>query len=548
MMLCDWIGFDNRPVLWWIMGHGLLGIFTVWLLLRHRPAPTWVFLAAMLFISAFMRLPLFLYSLSVNPDESQMLAQGITLTIDPLMYRSVDPTTGGPVNSYLLALLGHLGAPLNFQLLHILSWLLGLLSVLGYYKTLQLLLRSEALSQLAVIPALAFISLVQESNYVHYYSEIIAILLLTLNGYLLAHWIRHRAFHWPAVVIFGASSALIALCKIQALPLAFVLGVWGLFILYSFQKPKFMLLMALSTLLVWSSWLFYMWHNGLLNDFLFYYIKANAELQMHFSARSYRSPLYLLVRFPIILVVLGRDIKYFLLPFFILAAVFLFQNFSKKTWLQTARTNFYFWAMLAAYAATVVAVLIRTGSFFAHHFNYFLLPCCLFIGLFLTQLGRAWRWAILATQMAYFVIFFVKLTATQSAINLYSTGISKKNQLSAVGKSILKYGKPGQYLVVWGWNCDYYVETQMPQGVNENHSVRSAMKHPLQAAYLKRYLMDLKRTKPAVFADAVTSKTLWMYDAKKYGHQNYPALNQYIAQNYVFKEMVDSVRIYARKL
>ena len=112
---------------------------------------------------------------------------------------------------------------------------------------------------------------------------------------------------------------------------------------------------------------------------------------------------------------------------------------------------------------------------------------------------------------------------------------------------MLKYGKPGQYLVVWGWNCDYYIETQMPQGVNENHSVRSAMKHPLQATYLKRYLRDLKRTKPAVFADAVTSKTLWMYDAKKYGHQNYPALNQYITQNYVFKEMVDSVRIYARK-
>jgi hypothetical protein len=253
-----------------------------------------------------------------------------------------------------------------------------------------------------------------------------------------------------------------------------------------------------------------------------------------------------LIRFPLIFAILGKGIKYLVVPLVILAAAFLFKNRAKLAFLKILKIDSYFWFILLGYLAAVIATLIRTGSFYAHHFTYFMLPFCLFTGLFLSQLPHVWRWAILSTQLILAVISFERWVAN-SSINLYETAYSKQQEMSPVGRAILKYGNPGEYLVVWGWECAYYIETQMPQGVNENHSVRSAMAHPFQAIYYRRYVSDMKRSRPKVFVDAVTTKTLWMNDPVKYGHQNYPELAQYIAQNYELKEVIGGVKIYAWK-
>lgn len=547
-MLFSWIEFDNNPVVWWILGHLGLGFLSVWLILRHRPMIDWSFLVIIFSISGLMRLPAFLYNLPLNPDESQMLAQGLTLTVDPLLYRSVDPTTSGPINNYLLSVLHLLGFKLDFHLAHVLSWLLTMLSLALFYKTLKYF-QLGIVAQLALIPSVAFVSFVQEENLVHYYSEGVAILLLSINVLLIARWTHYRRISIAELVIFGVSTALVVLCKIQALPLAFVLGFWSLVLIYLFQKSNIasnVAVLAAAIASVWGGWIFYMWTNGVLEEFVFYYIQANAQFKMHFSDSSYRSPFYLLVRFPLIFLILGKKIKFLFVPFGILAVGFLLENRRKSSLLNIAKQFSFFWVMLLIYLLAVIATLIRTGSFYAHHFIYFILPFCLFLGLFLSKTALIWRWSVLATQLIFVFIFGIQLVKN-TPINAFSTSISKQNELSAVGRAIQKYGKPGEYLVVWGWSCEYYVETQMPQGVNENHSVRSAMKHPLQERYYKRYLNDMKRSKPTVFVDAMTTKTLWMDDPSKYGHQNFPELAQYVADNYSLKEEIDGIKIYARK-
>lgn len=548
MILLSWISFDNNPIIWWLLGHVFLGSFSIWLILRNRPVSDWIYLAVIFFISGFMRLPVLLYNIPLNPDESQMLAQGITLITDPLLYRSVDPTTSGPINTYLLSLVHFLGFRLDFQVAHILSWLITLVSIYFLYKALKSLLPTYT-SQLAIIPTIAFFSFTQNANHVHYYSEGIAIAFLSFCTYQLARWTATKEFTYVELVRFGISNGLIVLCKIQALPLAFVVGVWSLVLIYSFQKSKWLQygsILAGSVLTVWTGWLFYMQINGLLNDFFLYYIIANAQLKVQFS-ESY-SPFYQFIHhvshFPMIIRTESAELNYWFYPFVGLGGVFLVQHFSKVAFIKIAQSNHYFWAMVVGYFLMVVAVIIRTGSFYPHHFLFFVLPGCLLTGLFLSQLrfSSPWKWAILLTQLV-----FLSKGIRHSSLNIYETAYSQQNRISPVGKTILKYGNPGEYLVVWGWSCEYYVETQMPQGVNENHSVRSAMKHPLQEVYYQRYLRDLKRTKPKVFVDAITSETLWMNDPKKYGHQNYPALTKYISDNYQLKEEVGGVRIYAAK-
>ncbi|MFN8343371.1 MAG: hypothetical protein U0X91_00090 [Spirosomataceae bacterium] len=548
MLLLNWIDFDTRPLLWWLFGYLFLGVFSSWLILRNRPVSDLLFIGVLFLISGLMRLPVLFHNLPLNPDESQMLAQGLTLTFDPLLYRSVDPTTSGPINNYVLAFFHGIGFKLDFRLAHVLSWLITLSAVTFLYKALKQLV-SDYIAQLAVIPTLAFFTFAQNANYLHYYSEGMAILFLSFNVYLLARWTRRREFSALALMAFGISTGLVVLCKIQALPLSFVFGVWALFLLYSLQKQKAVLygcIVAGSVLAVWGGWLWYMQANDVLNDFFFYYITANAQLKMHFSDSTVRPFFYLLVRFPLIIFKRAFGLEYWFFPFVLLTGVFLLNILKKEALLKTIKLNHYFWLMLAGYFLMVVAVIIRTGSFYPHHFLYFILPGCLFLGLYLNQLKPIWRWVILSTQLI-FVAVCIKRLATGYYLNLYTTEVSDRQELSPVGKAILKYGKPGEFLVVWGWSCEYYVETQMPQGVNENHSVRSAMKHPLQAAYYQRYMRDIQRTRPKVFVDAMTPKTLWMNDPKLYGHQNYPELARFIAENYTFKEEIKGVKIYARK-
>lgn len=547
MTLLNWIDFDTRPLIWWLFGHLFLGIFSCWLIVRNRSVSNWLFLFILIFITGFMRFPVFLYNLPLNPDESQMLAQGLTLTVDPLLYRSVDPTTSGPINTYLLSIVHLLGFRLDFQAAHVLSWLITLVSVYFLYKALKSLLTTYV-SQLAIIPTIVFFSFTQNANHVHYYSEGIAIALLSFCTYQLARWTATKNFTYVELIRFGICNGLIVLCKIQALPLAFVVGVWSLVLIYSFQKSHWLRygsILAGSVLTVWTGWLFYMQINGLLNDFFLYYIIANAQLKVQFSesSPSYQF-FYHFIHFPMIIRAESGELNYWFYSFIGLGGVFLVQHFSKAAFIKIVQLDHYFWTMAVGYLLMVVAVIIRTGSFYTHHFLFFVLPGCLLTGLFLSQLrfSSPWKWAILLTQL-----LFLSKGFRRSSLNIYETAYSQHNKISPVGKAILNYGKPGDYLVVWGWSCEYYVETQMPQGVNENHSVRSAMKHPLQEVYYQRYLRDLKRTKPKVFVDAITSATLWMNDPEKYGHQNYPALAKYISDNYQLKEEIDGVRIYAVK-
>lgn len=543
----NWIYFDTSPTTWWLLNHLALGAVSVWVIRRQQSLPDWLFLLVMGAITGLMRLPAFLYNLPLNPDESQLLAQGLTLAYDPILYRSVDPTTSGPCNSFLLTFLYLLGFKLNFHLTHVLSWVLTFASLVLIYQSLKRL-QLRIYAQLALVPAVAFVSFGQDEDYLHYYSESLSIVFLSLNVYLMSFWRQQNKIRLFELIVFGASTALIVLCKIQAIPLAFVLGAGGLFFIYALHKQQFFIyasVLTLSVIGVWGAWLAHMWSYGVLEDFYFYYIKANALLKKNFVANSPKSPLRLLLMFPIIIYKNGKGLEYFFLPILLLGLGFSYFIFSKRNHWKTLIIKHYFWAIMVFYVVMVIITVIRTGSFYPHHFTYFILPFCLLAGLFLSSLPTPWNWIILLTQGIYFAHFFIG-TVTKKGINKYPTFISEMEELSPVGRAILKYAKPGEYLVVWGWDCQYYVETQMPQGVNENHSVRSAMEHSLQEVYLQRYVRDMARTKPAIFVDAITTETLWMEDPAKYGHQNYPALAKEISTHYTLKTTINGVKIYAR--
>lgn len=549
MLFCR-IQFDQFPTYFWMAGHVLTGIFSVWLLLRQRPLPDWLFFSVMIVLTGLMRLPVFVFNHELDPDESQVLAQGMTLAIDPILYRSVDPTTGGPLTSYLLAGLARLGFTLHFHLAHVLGWALTLLSLFWVYRA-ACMLRLKAPAQWALLPFMAFTCFIQLPDFVSLYSEVTSMVLLSAGLWFLARWSTAKAFTYPELIVFGLLLGLLPLCKIQVLPMAFVLGAFAFIQLFLFQRSnaiRYGAVLAGSVLAVWGMGCLFLWTNDVLDDFGLFYLKANFQYKDALTATNTRSPLLNFFRLPWVIIRGDSGFEWLFLPFCVLTFLFVLFFIIRKKSLHQFSTDSYFWVMLLAYLLMADVAITRTGSFYDHYDHFLFLPFVLFISVFLKHLPSWSRWVVLTTQTAFLVVLLHNISVGQPTNAYPYTGRKEDISNRKVADALLKYGQKGDYLAVWGWSCSFYVYAQMPQAVNENHTTRSALPQPLQPVYLERYLNDLKRTQPPIFVDAVGEKAIWISDRTQYGHERFPALARYIAEHYTLKEELEDVRIYVRNV
>jgi hypothetical protein len=543
-----WIQFDSSPTYFWITGHGLLAIFSVWLLLRRQPLSNWLFYTITILLTGLMRLPVFLFNYELDPDESQVLAQGLTLAVDPIIYQSVDPTTGGPLTSYFLAGLAYAGFTLNFHLAHLLGWLSTLISLFFTYHA-AILLGLKKTAQWAMLSFIAFTSFIQLPDFVSFYSETASLFLLSISLWFLAYWSHNKQFTTLQLILFGFLLGLLPLCKIQVLPMAFVVGVFAFIQLFLFQKSKILRYGAVlvgSVVAVWGGWCLFLWSHNVLDDFVTFYIQANLQYKDALATANSRGPLLNFFRLPWVIIRGDSGFEWLFLPFCLLAFVFIVIVIYRKKSLQSLSSGSFFWLMIGAYLVMADIAITRTGSFYDHYNHFLFLPFLLLMSLFMKHIPMGARWIVLSTQIVFLAILMQK-TLLHQPTNAY-THYPRQEDISnaKVSSAILKYGNKGDYLAVWGWSCTFYVDTQMLQGVNENHTTRSAIKQPLQPIYLERYLNDLKRTEPPVFVDAVGEKAIWINDRSKYGHERFPILAKYIADNYTLKEELEDVRIYAR--
>lgn len=544
------IHFSANPFVFQLVGHLLIAAFSSWILLRKRPLSDGVFIVILVALTALMRLPAFLFNHELDPDESQMLAQGLTLSIDPVVYRSIDPTTGGPLTSYFLSGFAHLGFTLDFHLAHILSWALTIIALIIGYFTAKLLNLTTSV-QWAMLPFISFLSCIQFTDFVCFYSEITSVLVLNTTVFFLAYWNKKRGFRASELVIFGILLGMIPLCKLQALPMAFVIGVYACVQLFLYQHAKLLshfLYLSLGFGGLWLVWCLFLAKNDVLDDFYTYYIEANLAYKDNFATNGIpRSKFVNFFRLPWVIIRKGCGFEWLLYPFMLLSMMASFVIIIKKRVGKSISLDVYFWVMLGGYLLMANLAITRTGSYYEHYFHYLFLPFLLFFSLFLKHLPPQSRWAMGSTQVAFFMLFITNVAHNKPTNQFTSTPRSADVMRTSIVQHILQYGTPGQYLAVWGWSCDLYVVTKMPQGVNENHTPRSGMYHSYQKHYYQRYLSDLKRNQPAIFVDAVTSKTIWMDNPKKYGHHNYPELADFIAKNYLLRAEVEGVKIYSHK-
>ena len=548
------LSFDSSPILYWLPVYGLCWA-VLWMTVRVGVSRR-VFLLTTLTLLFLLRLPSVVFNYEINPDESQMITQAMTLRQDPVYFRSVDGTTGGPLDSYLLILPNLLGLPFDYITAHLMAFglLAGCLVLLFHPARLWF---GEPAVRLALLALVFALGLTQSGDFLHYSSELLPLVLLSGSYYLYATLLADGPKTRPTVEIgrlflTGLLLGMVPFGKLQAVPLMAVVGLFtGIAILTRQnltvgQKTTRLVSLGLGGLLFPAFFVGLMALNGVFSDFVTFYLIGNVRYAS--NSDQWQNVL----RLPDFFARSGSFVWFIILALggALLGGILTFLPTTRPNRRAFERIGF----VVVLFVSTIFAIT-RTGSEYVHYL--FLLTGPLLFGL-------AYGWQQLHRQTAVVFPVSVGLTglflalfgiqtgydyASGMAINRYSSehqaGLAI--QQSPVSKVIAQYARPGEKLVVWGWRCDYYVQTQMPQGVAENHTIRSAYRHPLQKVYQQRYFRNFVRSFPPVFVDAVGNQNLWLTNRQTQGHEIIRPLAQFVAAHYQYVGLVNDTRIYVRQ-
>lgn len=531
------ISFDNSPTVYWLAGYMLAGI--VILAGAFRLVSERIFIALSILLLIFMRLPVIVFNQELNPDESQMLSHAITLFRDPLYWRSVDGTTIGPLDNYLLVVPRIFG----FQLDYISARFIGIICSCGSLLFLFFTLKNwfgSVTARTAIIFPLVFLAFTQERDFVHYSSEQLPVFLLSLSIWLLSRLTEHSGSLKRTAFFLGFIAGCIPFAKLQAVPQAIVVVLVALWICYRWfrlrkdSKPLIMLLLGGVTFpvitFVWA------YSFNVLTDLIDFYLFGNAiyakgndavSIPMQFlqiinESADFRS-------FTIILIV----------PF-IAALIRIFRNLTVKEDKNVVRFTILFLVLSSIYAVT------KSGNNFIHYLNFCIIPWTLLAAYGLPALKK-WSVVPLLMLLIWFAADDAFYFKKEHRLNSYISSDKNAFLESPVVTALKKYSKPDDSMIVWGWQSAYYVEAQLAQGAAESHSERSIFNHPMRQKYLHRYVNDIKRTKPAIVLDAVGKNSLWLQDKKTQTIENFPELYSYIQKNYSFVGSFDDTRLFVRK-
>jgi hypothetical protein len=550
------LSFDSNPIVFLGIGYGLLwltGVLAVgpaWL----RPNTVWqnrtLFLVLALGSVVFMRLPVVVFNQELNPDESQIIAQGLTLSVDPVFWRSVDGTTGGPLDSYLLLIPGWLGFTFDYIAARITGLVLILATLWLLFRTLERWF-GEDVARWAWLPSLVLLAMTQNVDLVHYSSEHLPIFLLGLLYYWYAGLQQQAVPSQSRIFLVGLVAGMVPFGKLQAVPMMFCVGLFvaidvltrrnltvrqktgrlvGL-VLGGMTFP--LLVVALTSL------------TGVFDDMITFYIIAN----FNYGGGDGQAWAHLL-RLPAFF----RKIEEF--NWFVWLSLLLGITFVAFLLRNQFRliTTWKIWLFLLTLIGFTFIAITRTGSEYTHYLLFLIAPIGLMNGWFLSEIQNYVRnrrlvapriaAVVLTAALLPYGVRYLSWAINRTPFNACVQN-SREMPQSVVTRKILDYAKPGEKLAVWGWMCKYYVEAQMPQGVNENHTIRCVFDHPMRDLYRQRYVADLRRSMPPVFVDAV-GQSLWLNDRATQGHESFPALRDFVAAHYRLAGDLDKTRIYVR--
>ena len=566
--LLTWL--DSSPAHYWIVawsGFAICAGLALFAFFYDRfgswPGSSILFVAAMLAVLVAFRWPVLLdNSQYPDPDESQFIAEASKLRSDPMFWRSVDGSTHGPLTDWPLVVASFLRGSVDFTAARVVSTLVVWIELISAWLIFRHFYKSVA--SVFVLPLLCAHAFTDLWRFVAYCSEHVPNTLFALGCCFLALTWQSSGAGPPrlgrlfaAGVFFGA----IPFAKLQGAPIAAVgiaAGMWFLvadrglnwnqrrrsllsFIVGAATIPGIIVVMVLVSR-IWS-------------DFFNSYILDNIRYAGANKFPPERT--FTWSEAPRMLIKLGAYAQNFnlfvlWLTGFGVCGSLLFPFFAK--WHRR-------WVIFAA-VATIVAccAAMAPGRPYMHYLQLIIFPVGLFGGLVAgavvedfrsERFGMVFLRAARAIVVIAFLIcglvpqFWWRVTETPRLVGRFIETQGALAQ-SEVSKEILRHGKPGERLGIWGYMPVFWVETGLIEATRDAESSHQIEPHEYRDYYRNRFLQDLLRSQPPVFIDAVGAGNFAYEDRNEFAHETFPELSDYLANNYQLVRDIDGSRIYVR--
>jgi hypothetical protein len=214
----------------------------------------------------------------INPDEGQFLAGAQKLFVDPIFFRSVDCATSGPFNIFPLMLPALVGLSPDFASSRVMGLLIILASVYILYRAFCLLV-DEHQARIAILPAAAIFAVLRIGDFVHFSSEHVSFLLVSLAVFLCTKVVVQPARYAAALFGLGMLTAMAFFAKMQAVPIVSAVAMAAMACAYwtagavKWWRPAAMFLAGTAPLPVINA--IVCLSVGVWNDFLMSYIVTN---------------------------------------------------------------------------------------------------------------------------------------------------------------------------------------------------------------------------------------------------------------------------------
>ena len=541
--------FDASPTVYWALVYALTALVIGSNLKKH--IPTWLYLAGCLAVFVAMRLPSVLLNRELNADESQMLSHALTLFQDPVYWRSVDGTTIGPLDNYLLVIPRLLGSQLDYTAARAMGLLCGVGALFFFFVALKRWFGGIT-ARVALLLPLIFLAFTQETDYVHYSSEQLPLLLLSICLAMVAGLSRKKKkFTFqekkpPVGVAYGLGfvAGMVPFAKLQAVPQALLLVAAGLYFTYQYfvknKNSKPLLLLLLGGMSFPAVALLWILSQGVFQDFIDFYILGNAVYANGSGLAAIPTQFGKLV-------LLSPDFTALLS---VVALVMVLGLFGEKRVLAKppATPGLSVSVLILGYGLVAVYAATKSGNLFVHYLNFCVYPLGLAAALGISKVKDNKKLAIVGPLLllGWFGVHDAWSFYNSRQINAFVSVDARTLPKSPVVRAMRAYLRPNDKMVVWGWQCRYYVEAQLAQGTAENHSERSIYQHPLREEYRARYLRDMQRNRPAIFIDAVGKNSVWVQDVATQGYRSFPELAAYVDKNYKYLGKIDDTRLFVR--
>lgn len=522
---------------------------------RAQRSAAAAFLAAGALFILVNRLAILRFDRPLNPDEAMMAAGAMRTLYGWLSWNILDLITSGPLNSAILAWPYLFGGDITM----LSTRLTGLACVLGalglWFCTVRKLTANLSAAMLALVPVTLFLAGTSYPDFVHYSSEHLPVLLLSLALFLFA-----ASFDGDGLAKLTGSALVLGLvpfAKLQAAPIAAVIGA---FVLVRAVVTRSSVGIATRVAAVIAAalagavvFLLPLVLSGQLDDALKSYV---VQPRLRTDAWTDRIP-RMIYEMPLFAALLAAYAATF-------AAALLAFAHARRRGAAVEMTQSWRWC--ATLAAVLLPVSYAAISFSGRDFIHYLLlslPALVLVGGAamspIAAAGARSRPRLAVTQLGLLALFAALcLPAARHDAEWGQFWYSRGGGIYQRGKlfeapRMLAWLRPTarDSMVCWGWAPECYLDAAVRPATREPTNENQVYPLPLRDYFRARFLRDFNAGNPDVVVDAVAPGNFPLGDPKEADISAFPALREIVERDFARVSRVDPAercpRVYVRK-